>query len=140
MKNKVLYYILSLTWGLPVTLLGTIIAAALIITGHKPRRWGGCLYFNVGDRWGGCEFGLFFLTDKLDNEHVKNHEFGHSIQNCYLGVFMPFIVSIPSAVRYWYREIRERRGLVNKMSYDSMWFEGWATSLGNENIKYWRNT
>ena len=140
MKYKPLYYFLSITWGLPLTLIGALISLTLIIAGYKPRRWGGCIYFNVGERWGGCELGLFFLTDKSDDEQIKNHEFGHSIQNCYLGVIMPFVVSIPSAVRYWYREIRERTGLKNNTSYDSIWFERWATRLGNKNIKYWRNT
>ncbi len=52
-----------------------------------------------------------------------------------LGFFMPFIVSIPSAVRYWYREYLVRDG--KKLSwelppYDSIWFEGWATALGTK--------
>ena len=63
-----------------------------------------------------------------------NHEFGHSIQNCYLGLFMPFLVAIPSAIRYWYRELIVRWGIKKYWElpdYDSIWFERTATSFGN---------
>lgn len=136
MKNKKLYYFLNLTWGLPLTLFGVIIALMLIIAGKRPKHHGGCLYFNIGKSWGGLELGLFFLTDESDSEHVKNHEFGHSIQNAWFGILMPFIVSMPSAARYWYRRLRTAFNLSNP-PYDSIWFEGWATKLGYENIGLW---
>lgn len=136
MKNKYLYYILNLTWGLPLNIIGGLVALVLLVMGYKPRKWGGCFYFNVGERWGGIELGIFFITDKADSTHVKNHEFGHSIQNCIFGFVMPFLICIPSAIRYWYREIRERNGLKNKTAYDDIWFEGWATQLGTKYLKY----
>lgn len=139
MKQKALFYILSFTWGLPMTLIGLIVALVLICTGHKPKKWGGCWYFNVGGSWGGLELGAFFLTDGIDNKHVKNHEFGHAIQNCVLGPLMPFLVSIPSAIRYWYRTIRENLGLRNETAYDAIWFEGSATRLGNGYISKWNS-
>lgn len=139
MKNKALYYILSLTWGLPLTLIGAIVAVCLMATGHKPKRWGGCIYFNVGKNWGGLELGLFFLTDSRDSERTKNHEFGHSIQNCKYGVLMPFIVCIPSATRYWCREWMQRKGTPCKTDYDAVWFEGEATDLGYKYIRIWNN-
>ena len=49
------------------------------------------------------------------------------------GILMPFVISIPSAIRYWYREIiyRTNRTKYSKLPpYDSIWFEGQATSLG----------
>ena len=138
MKSKKLYYFLNLTWGLPLTLLGAFIALALILAGKRPKRHGGCLYFNVGKRWGGLELGLFFLTDGDDVWLLKNHEFGHSIQNAMLGPFMPIVITIPSAVRYWYRRARTARHLENP-PYDSVWFERWATELGFRNIGRWEN-
>ena len=131
MINKKFFFILNLTWGLPMTLIGAIVAAFLIISGHKPKRWNGCVYFNVGESWGGLELGLFFLTDKNDRISTKNHEFGHSIQNAIFGPLMPFIVCIPSAVRYWYHKYRDHKGLPNK-PYDSIWFEKQATDLGSK--------
>jgi hypothetical protein len=50
---------------------------------------------------------------------------------------MIFLVSIPSAIRYWYQEFRSRKGKTNK-PYDSFWAEDSATTCGeyiNELIK-----
>lgn len=136
--NKYAFYILSVVWGFPMTLIGLISACVLICAGYKPKRWGGCLYFNVGKNWGGVNLGLVFITDENDTEHTKNHEFGHAIQNCRYGVLMPFIVCIPSFIRYWYRKIRTKKGLKNETAYDDIWFEGEATKLGNQYIGEWQ--
>lgn len=139
--SKKAFYILNITWGLPMTLIGALVALALIISGHKPKRHGGCIYFNVGKAWGGLELGLFFLTDEKDREHTKNHELGHGVQNAIYGFFMPFLVCIPSAVRYWYRELRYRKkGITPPTAYDDIWFEGEATALGEKYIKDWEDT
>lgn len=130
--TKKQFYISNLTWGLPLTLIGLIVALVLICTGHKPKRHGGCFYFNVGKSWGGLNLGLVFLTDERDSEHTKNHEFGHAVQNAKYGLLMPFIVCIPSVIRYWYREIKKPT-----TDYDDIWFEGEATKLGNEYINKW---
>ena len=137
MKNKRLYYFLNLTWGLPLTLIGAAAALVLMLAGQKPKRHGGCLYFNVGKNWGGLELGLFFLTDDSDSEYLKNHEFGHSIQNAWLGIFTPFVIWIPSIIRYWYRRTRTALHLSN-LPYDSIWFERWATDLGRSTISLWK--
>lgn len=132
------FYIASFTWGLPMTLVGCIVALCLLITGHKPHRFHYFIYFEVGENWGGFECGCFFVVNKGASLSIKQHESGHGLQNIMLGVFMPFVVSIPSAVRYWYREYLVRSG--KKLSwelppYDSMWFEGWATALGEKYFK-----
>ena len=139
MKNKALYYILNLTWGFPMTLIGAITACVLICAGHKPKRWGGCFYFNVGKNWGGVNLGLVFLTDGSDSTATKNHEFGHSIQKAKYGVLMPFIVAIPSATRYWSRELKyNKKGIKPPTAYDDVWFEKEATELGNKHIGEWQ--
>lgn len=137
--KKTLFYILSFTWGLPLTLVGLIVALVLTTLGYKPKRHGYCFYFEVGENWGGLELGIVFLTNKNPSNYIKNHEHGHAIQNCLYGFFMPFIVNIPSAIRYWYREIRMRKGLNNESSYDSVWFEGQATDWGNKFFEYLEN-
>lgn len=133
--KAILFWILSLTWGLPMTLVGIVCALALLITGHKPKRFHYFIYLEVGEGWGGFEAGCFFFCSKNSSLHLKQHEAGHGIQNIILGPLMPFIVSIPSAVRYWYREIVVRTGRKKYSDlppYDSIWFEGWATSLGEK--------
>ena len=109
-RNKCLFYLLSFTWGLPMTLIGCIVAVVLLVTGHRPKKWGYCYCFEIGKGWGGLELGPFFLTNQNPTEHTKNHEHGHAFQNCKFGFIMPFIVSIPSAIRYWYRIFKEKAG------------------------------
>jgi hypothetical protein len=140
--NKYLFYFLSFTWGLPMTLIGCIVAAVLLVLGYKPKKWGYCYYFEVGENWGGLELGVFFLVDKASSKHTKSHEHGHGFQNCWFGPLMPFVVSIPSAIRYWYREYLVRSGKKKYSElpdYDSVWYEGQASKLGNRFID-WYNT
>lgn len=133
MLSKKLYYLLSFTWGLPLTLVGGLVALALLIMGHRPRRFGWCLYFEVGENWGGLEFGPIFLCNRNPSWHIKKHEFGHSIQNCFWGPLMIFVICIPSAIRYWFRKLKKSRGS-EATPYDSIWFEGQATKLGTDYI------
>lgn len=107
--SKPLFYILSVTWGCIMTTIGAIVALVLLILGYRPKKWNYCYYFEVGENWGGIELGMFFITDKSSSIRTKNHEHGHGIQNCYLGVFMPFVVCIPSAARYWLREFKTQK-------------------------------
>lgn len=135
--NKTKFCILTFTWGLPLTLIGCLVALILIIIGYKPKKWGYCYYFEIGHNWGGVELGLFFLTEKYPSEYVKNHEFGHGIQNCYWGPLMPFVICIPSAIRYWYRELLVRSGKKKYSElpdYYSIWFEKNASELGTKMI------
>ena len=98
--KKFFYWFLSLTWGLPMTLIGFIVALVLFVTGHKPHKFGYTFYFKVGKNWGGLELGAIFLTDSTPSEHTLCHEHGHGLQNIIFGPLMPFVVCIPSAVRY----------------------------------------
>lgn len=130
--SKGKYYLLSFTWGLLTTCAGMLVALLMLITGHKPKRWGYAWYFEVGRHWGGASLGPVFIKDRTDSVHIKNHEFGHSIQNCYFGLFMPFLVSIPSSLRFHARNIMRFFGKKPKTPYDSVWFERQATELGAE--------
>lgn len=133
--SKVQFYILSFTWGLLVNTAGSFVALIMLITGHRPKHHGWCVYFEIGKKaWGGMEWGIFFITDKTGSTHVKNHEFGHAIQNCFFGPFMIFI-SLQSTIRYWYRRISSKFGKKHKNGYDHIWFEGQATRLGTEYIR-----
>lgn len=131
--KKFLYYFLSFTWGLPLTLIGCIVAFILTIAGKKSNKFGPTRYFSVGKNWGGLEMGVFFITDSTASYRIRCHEFGHSLQNCIWGPLMIFVICIPSSIRYWYRELRyERRGLNPPTKYDDIWFEGQATKWGTQ--------
>ena len=136
--KKVLFWIASFTWGLPMTLIGAVAAIVLMLLGYKPKRFHYFVYFEVGEDWGGFECGCFFIVNKNATLHIKQHEAGHGIQNIMYGWFMPFVVSIPSAVRYFYRMwlIRTGRYLYEELPhYDSIWFEGQASELGRKYFK-----
>lgn len=140
MKNKmskIWFYALSFTWGLPMTLLGLVAALILRAAGYKPTRWGGCRVFTVGEAWGGVNLGIVSIVSGTSGEFTKTHEFGHAVQNCKYGILMPFIVAIPSAIRYWYREIRYQLGYKEKTDYYDIWFEDEANRLGNKYLTVW---
>ncbi len=48
---------------------------------------------------------------------------------------MPFLICLPSTVRYWTRRINERLGRRAHTDYDAIWYEGSATRLG---FRYWK--
>jgi hypothetical protein len=130
--TKFKFYLLSFTWGLPLTLVGCIVALLLLLFGHRPYRFGYCWYFAIGHNWGGLELGVIFLSDKSHRYHTLCHEHGHAIQNCYYGFMMPFLVCIPSAIRYWWIRYKQNRGHKDIPLYDSIWFERDATDLGRQ--------
>lgn len=99
--RKIRFWVLSLTWGLPTTLVGGLVMLILIIFKYKPKKFGYTYYINIGKNWGGLELGAFFLTDRTDNYKTKCHEHGHCLQNTWMGPLFPFIVGIPSILRYW---------------------------------------
>lgn len=130
--NKRLYYILSFTWGLPLTFIGVLFAFALNAMGYRPQRfvWGWC--FEVGHGWGGVNLGAFSFCEVGAHDYVKCHEFGHSLQNCLWGFLTPFAVHLPSMARVCVREWKTAHGRAVG-DYDAVWFEGQATRWG---LKY----
>ncbi|WP_227397020.1 hypothetical protein [Jeotgalibacillus aurantiacus] len=129
--NIYLYWLIQLSWGLLINLVGLLIAAVLICRGIKPKRFHHAVYFEFGEKWGGVNFGGFFFVQKNAPHRLKSHEYGHSFQNLFLGPIMPFAVNIPSAVRYHYRKYQLSKGHKLK-PYDDFWCEGWATRLGQK--------
>lgn len=132
----VAFWLLSFTWGILATLVGAVAAAAAICIGGKPEANGVSIIVRIGKDWGGVSLGAFALCSEESFEHVRKHEFGHSIQNCAFGPLWPLIVGLPSAVRYWVFEWRRHRGKQNP-EYDSVWFEGTATKWGTRFVDWW---
>lgn len=135
--KRTMFYVMSLTWGLPMTLCGAIAAIALIATGHKPKKWGWSWYFEVGNGGDGFTMGPFFFVGPKASEHTKSHEFGHGIQNTQLGPMM-LLVTLMSIARYWYREFKHyafKIRYADMKPYDSAWWEEDATRLGTEMIE-----
>lgn len=138
--SKVKFWILNLTWGLTMTLIGLIAALCLIVTGHKHKTFNGAIYFVVGRNWGGVSLGSIIIVSKYgDNQQTLTHELGHAVQNARYGCFMPLLVAIPSCVRYWYRRIVVALKIKKSSElkdYYSIWFEKQANELGREQVIY----
>ena len=125
------FWLVSLTWGSPMTLYGAAVALALLVSGHRPRLFRYFVCFEVGEHWGGFEAGGFFVVNRGAGDALKQHEAGHGLQNLLFGPLMPFVVSIPSAIRYWVRRAKIRRGEGGALKpYDAIWFERLATQWG----------
>ena len=129
-KHRWLYYILQFTWGIPMNLVGCVVALVLVCCGKKAYRygWNYCFELNVNF---GLELGIFFIAPVGGSTHTKNHEHGHAIQNIYFGPFAIGMVSAPSAIRFWVRELKRKMGHPPKTKYDDAWFEGQATASGD---------
>lgn len=188
--KNILFYMLSFTWGIITSVIGILMILFLIPFGYLPKRFNNRIYTPLKGSWGGFEMGPFFFTDAAPSLCIKQHEAGHGIQNIILGPLMLPLVSIPSCIRYWLREMKTLKGkyiyagvleglaivisllllvfgaIFNNIilimlssllliysvvvsawlffaeipqyfdgtepSYDSIWFEGWATQLGKK--------
>ena len=120
--------------GWPLFYIGKIIYQLLILLKFQPKTFYGiCPYFEIGKNWGGLELGWFFICGKNSTEELKCHELGHGIQNAAVGGLYMLLLCIISAARYWYRIIFKI-----KTPYDSWWFEGQATKLGEQYLQNYK--
>lgn len=129
--SYLVFYIIQLTWGILLNVWGILVALFMIITLHKPHKFGPSIYFVCHKLDGfGFEAGIFFVIGKdCVGDEIMWHEAGHGVQNIIFGPLFPFIIGIPSVIRYWYLDLKYyRKGL--DYDYDSIWFEKQATKLG----------
>lgn len=134
--NNVVFYALSFTWGAIMSLIGLVAVLVLWIKGYKPQLFHNRIYVEVGHNWGGVSLGCFILVCKEVDYNLLAHEAGHGIQNAIFGPLFPFVIAIPSAIRYWYRYFKyDRQNKKAPTAYDAIWFEGWATDLGRKYFK-----
>lgn len=148
-KNKWLFYIISFTWGFLASFIGMIILLFTLVIG-KVKTCAGRLYGILpkafGSGWGfsiGC---FFFIAYDCYESHKEDrnivikllmcHEMGHTLQNIIFGPLTLFIVTIPSVIRFWYRQGFKDPDKLKP--YESIWFEGQASHFGKKYIG-WKN-
>ena len=124
--------ILNHTWGIIMTLIGYGARIVLHRKGVKGERYGFATVYRVGKGWGGVNLGTTAIVSKDAPTSTIAHELGHGIQNARYGIFTPFIVHIPSAIRYHHYRHLLKKGITPKTAYDDIWFEAQATKLGVE--------
>ena len=133
--KRILFYIVSFTWGSIMSVAG-LLTTIIFLPFGKLGIYHGRIYTEIGENWGGLELGCFFICCKNATEELKAHEAGHGLQNCLWGPLFIFVIWIPSAIRYQYREWLRNHDIekYNQLPpYDSIWFEGQATKWG---LKY----
>lgn len=145
-KNVLLgifFWLIRLTWGLLDTVYGFVLFLVFAFKIKKVKYIHHTIVCQVdwpGPGWG-LEGGLFIFSteDYIFNtkQHMFQHEFGHCIpQTLVFGPLHPFICSIPSAIRFWYREKKYYdNGIEPPTDYDDFWVEGTASRWG----KAWTN-
>lgn len=136
--NPKLYYTLCWTWGIIMTLIGACVAAVCSAMGYKAQKHAGAIYYEVGKKpWGGICLGQYFFCSPGATKHTKDHEFGHSLQNCIWGPLFPFVIAIPSFVRCQKFNSNIRKGIPNEEDYYAIWFEGQASEWGEKMADQW---
>ena len=121
-----LYYLIQLTWGLPLNIIGAITFLVLIkVFNQTPYKFRKMYCIAIPWNFGGVNLGMFAIHGK-NNYAVVSHEYGHSIQNLIWGWLTPFVITIPSAIRYWDRTIHNK----SFDDYYDIWFEKQATEFG----------
>ena len=140
-----LFWILSLTWGLPATLAGAVLALVCLAKGRKPQRFHGNIYFDHVRPKGSNNLGPFFFLGDNAMEVTPWHEAGHGLQNILLGPLFFLVVGIPSQLWFWHFHRKYADLLANgwdhaerQRAYDKMPIERWATSWGEKAYGRWR--
>lgn len=144
--HKWLYYLLNFTWGILGTLIGALVWLILLPwkLPSKEKTFLGAVKTplvmhsltikskkEIKYNWG-FSVGLFYFVSMgaRDSIPLNSHEAGHSYQNALFGPFQLFIL-LASVIRFWVRHISEMRGKKPITSYDSIWFEKSASTIGN---------
>lgn len=129
--NPILYYFLNFTWGIILTLIGYLLVIILLPFG-RVKKFNYCLYFEFKKKTGwGFSLGTTFFVTNGASTRMLNHEYGHTVQNSLFGPLQIFLVAIPSVTRFWYWYLKYHlKNIKPKVSYDSVWFEGTATYIG----------
>ena len=133
--SYIVFYLIQFTWGILQNLIGVVLAIWMLITGHKPHMCDPYIYFLEPNLSGSINGGVFIVTCTTFAS-TNLHEMGHGLQNLCWGPLMVFVISIPSFVRFWYREWywKYKFPITGKAlpDYDAIWFEGQATKWGTK--------
>ena len=124
------YLLIQLTWGLPLNVVGAIVYLFFVkLFKFETRQFRNMLCVIVPWNFGGLNLGMFAILSDV-NRQLAMHEYGHSIQNLYWGWLTPFVITLPSSIRYWYREYKTYKGIPLKTGYSDIWFESQADRIG----------
>ena len=124
--SRIIFYILSFSWGIILSALGLGATLALHALGYRqcPNQYGYVTYLG-SNSWGGFTLGPFSFVEANASPELLRHEAGHSYQNIIFGPIM-VILTLISIIHYW---ISCFVPSVNA-NYYNFWIEANATKLG----------
>ena len=133
-------WFIRLTWGIVDTLVGFLCFLVLIWLKPEIHMIANTIVVQIPYKQGrsgwGFASGLFIFSNHPRiwvKDSFFQHEFGHSWpQLLLMGPLHPFLVSIPSMIRFWYRNVTKNF----LRPYDAAWFEGTATRWGAKWYQY----
>ena len=126
---RVLFYLLQVTWGLPVNLAGLILFLCFRRRFRHEKFCNGLVTLLPGNR-GGLSLGIFIFLSVRDISRSRDlcaHEYGHTIQCLFLGPLYWPAVALPSVL--WYHLFEGWRNK-RRVPYDALYCERWATAWG----------
>lgn len=131
--GRFLYYLVHLTWGLPVNLIGGLGYLLLYKSGRHERFCNAYITHIKKENFGGVSLGFFiFMAEgKGDNwtYNTRIHEYGHTFQCMLLGPLYWFVIGIPSFI--WCNFLASYRKK-KKLSYYTFYPEKWANAWGQK--------
>lgn len=133
-KNNVFllffYILIQCTWGLGQTLAGLVVFLINIKCPHH--FYHGCVETQWQKKWSGMSLGLFIFTPVEQDNEVRVHEYGHTIQSLILGPFylIPGIISLA----WGNLPVYEKKRREMKLPYTACFVEAGASRLGEKVI------
>lgn len=124
------FWLLSLTWGLPLTLCGIVFFLISLLTRNIKgvKIVVGRVVITLKSNIGGVSLGGFNFIGKRATREVMWHEIGHSVQNYTLGIFMlPFGLWSLIRAALW-RKIKKKNPKADY--YKDYWLEWHANKMG----------
>ena len=104
---KAIYYIIQWTWGIIMTFIGFVVFCISKIFKKETYKYRNNICIVSKKLAGGVDLGMFFMRGEND-ENICPHEDGHGIQNLWWGPLFPFVIAIPSMIRYWLRLSKDK--------------------------------
>ncbi len=129
--NKKLYWVLQMTWALPLNLIGGL--AAFIFARKKAFSFHGARVAYWNRKNSSMAVGRFIFLEKgmpdKEESRVLYHEYGHTIQSVLLGPLYLPVIAFPSL--FWAGAgICRRYRMKMRKSYYDFYPERWADRLG----------
>lgn len=138
-KDNIKFWLLSLTWGVFMTLLGALFYVLMYLTRNIEKQYivEGRVTIELKKTFGAVSLGGFIYIWKNASDGIIYHEIGHTVQNYYWGPLFIFVVGLPSIIRASLWNVIKK--IKPEANYYDIWFESQANTFGKavfEKIKF----